>query len=100
MILGLAPGWECQSQSALRSGLAAQRRRRQSREFPVRRLRMRYIYGTWTTSGTNLIWSETNLKHTLRQHLHSVQNRATRAFIPAGLLKVCESHLPTAKTVQ
>src|SRR5580700_9437170 len=42
--------------------------------------------------GTDLVWSEANLKHTLRQHLHSVQNRATRAFIPAGLLKVCESH--------
>src|SRR5258705_12208046 len=59
--VSLAPAWECQSQSALRWGLAAQRRRRQSRALPGRRLQMRYIYGTWATSGTDLIWPEANL---------------------------------------
>ena len=38
----------------------------------------------------NLVRTESEA--TLRQHLHLVHNRGTRAFIPAGLLKVCESH--------
>jgi hypothetical protein len=39
------------------------------------------------TFRTGLIWSEANLRHTLWQHLHEVQDRAAIPFIPNRIVK-------------